>query len=205
MHFIVGWIACAGSGQGDINASEPSLEHKDPVVIDEPPSRFEESPARNVHKTTAILKAISAGQVSFTQFKGCYMSDSMEGDAPKGRFLYAWNESSTVGLVLSIHHLAIEDLPVGTVKTLSVTERDAFVMIEVGERIETNFCVPTIQQIPIATVLESQTGSVQIKRTEMGVEASIGSIVFKDQYTKEAVSFDGMTIPAQNMDHPANF
>ena len=197
MHFVVGWLACASSGQDDINESDSRLKQDHSVVVDEPP------PARDVPKTNAMLKAISTGEVSFTQFKGCHIPDSVEGDAPNGRFLYAWNESSTVGLVVSIHHLAIEDLPVDTVKILSVTERDAFVMIEVGERVDTNFCVPTIKQIPISTVLESQTGSVQIKRTEVGVEAVIGSIVFRDQYTKEAVSFDGMTIPAQKIGHPA--
>jgi hypothetical protein len=181
----------------------PSPEQTHLVVIDDSPSGLEEPPPeRNTPQIKTILASLSAGDVRFTQFKGCYIPDSMEGDASKGRFLYAWNDTATVGLVLSIHHLSIADLPVGTVKTLSVTERDAFVMIEIGDRVDTNFCVPSLKQIPISTVLESQTGSVQIKRTEVGVEASIGTILFHDQYTKEVVSFNGLTIPAQELYRP---
>ena len=75
-------------------------------------------------------------------------------------------------------------------------------MIEIGERVDANFCVPSIKQIPISTVLESHTGTVQIKQTETGVEAKIGKILFRDQYTKQEISFEGLTIPTQMLASP---
>lgn len=200
MHLFVGWFACTGADSSE--STVPSAEQVHPVTIESPSEIEKIPPAHRDNKTSATLNAIDAGEVLFTQFKGCEIPDSVEGDAPKGQFLYAWNDLATVGLVLSIHHLSIEELSVGTVQTLSVKERDAFVMIEVGERVDSNFCVSSIKQIPIATVLESQTGSVQIKRTELGVEASIGTILFRDQYSKQAISFDGLMIPSQELDRP---
>ena len=204
MHLFVGWFACTGLEQPEKESvTSKRIDPTEFVGGDNPPSEPDElPPTHNANKTNATLSAVSAGEIPFIHFKGCYVSDSIEGDAPKGHFLYAWNDTATVGLVLSIHHLSVEELPLGTVKTLSVTERDAFVMIEIGERIDTNFCVPSLKQIPIATVLESQTGSVQIKRTELGVEATVGTILFRDQYGKQEVSFDGLTIPAQEIDGP---
>ena len=76
------------------------------------------------------------GQVAFSDFKGCHIPESLQGEAPKGQFLYAWNETSTIGFVLSIHQLSLENIPIGKTETLSVTERDAFIMIEIGERVD---------------------------------------------------------------------
>lgn len=205
MHLFVGWLACTVTDSSETTVSSTEQEQINPAAVDNSPSGLQElPPTHDAKKITATLNAISAGEVLFTQFKGCAITDSIEGDAPNGQFLYAWNEAMTVGLVLSIHHLTIKELPVDTVKNLSIKERDAFVMIEVGERVDSNFCVSSLTQIPIATVLESQTGTVQIKRTELGIEANIGTILFRDQYSKQEVSFDGLTIPAQKLDRPTD-
>ena len=199
----VGWLACTGTEQIEpLVPMTPQISRDESVEDNKSSAGSTIPPGRNSVRTMGILESIAAGEVLFTQFKGCYIPASSEGDAPKGHFLYAWNEMSTVGLVLSIHHLPIEEMPIGTVKELSVAERDAFMMIEIGERIDTNFCTPNIQQIPVATVLESQTGSVQIKRTEIGVEANIGALLFRDQYTKQEVTFAGLVIPSQALDRP---
>ena len=196
-------FACTNTGSMEGNFS--SLENGDHTEsVDQGISdRIDELPPDiNSEQTNAIMDSISGGNLTFTQFKGCYIPETSEGDAQKGRFLYAWNETDTVGLVLSIHHPPTQDLSLGKVNTLSLIERDVFIMIEIGERVTTNFCVPNIKQIPIVTVLESQTGSVQIRRTEVGLEAVIGPIVFRDQYTKREVNFKGVFIPAQEMMNP---
>ena len=204
LHLFAGWLACTGTESSKVSLPNTDngtehIEEAEPVVdqlsADVPPDR-------NSTKTNETLAAISSGLVRFTQFKGCYIPETSDGDAPKGRFLYAWNETDTVGLVLSIHHPTTQELSLGKINTLSLIERDVFIMIEIGERISTNFCVPNVMQIPIVTVLESQTGSVQIKRTQMGIEASIEAIVFLDQYTKRELSFEGVHIPAQEMVNP---
>ena len=201
MHPFVVWLACTGTdhSKGSLPSTD-QMEEAEPVVLDKPSADL--PPDRNSTKTNAILDSISAGEVDLTVFKGCYIPDTSDGDAPKGRFLYASNETDTVGLVLSIHHPPTQELSLEKINTLSLIERDVFIMIEIGERVSTNFCVPNIKQIPIVTVLESQTGSVQIKRTQMGIEASIGPIVFRDQYTKREVFFEGLFIPAQEMVSP---
>ena len=193
----LGWLACTGTEQTEttVLSTQPS-EYVESVVDVKSSTSSVEPPEMNSATTKALLNSLSAGEIVFSEFQGCYIPESSKGDAPKGHFLYAWNEMSTVGLVLSIHHLPIEKMPLGTAKELSVSERDAFMMIEIGERIDTN-CVPNIQQIPVSTVLESQTGSVQLERTERGVEAKIGAILFRDQYTKQEVSFEGLVIPSQ--------
>ena len=205
LHLFAGWLACTGTESSKVSlpSTDNRTEHiegAEPVVADQLSADL--PPDRNSPATNAILNAISVGEVKFTQFKGCHIPDTSDGDAPKGRFLYASNETDTVGLVLSIHHPPTHELSLGKITTLSLIERDVFIMIEIGERISTNFCVPDIKQIPIVTVLESHTGSVQIKRTQMGIEASIGPIVFLDQYTKREVSFEGVFIPAQEMVNP---
>ena len=199
----LGWFACTGTEQAEpLVTIAPQTSHAESVDDVKSSDGSGIPPHRTSVQTISILESIAAGEVLFTQFKGCYIPASSEGNAPKGHFLYAWNEMATVGLVLSIHHLPIEKMSIGTAKELSVAERDAFMMIEIGERIDTNFCTPNIQQIPVATVLESQTGRVQIKRTENGVEANIGAMLFQDQYTKQEVTFDGLVIPSQKLDRP---
>jgi hypothetical protein len=204
MLLLLGALSCSGDSEPDDALSNvESTEHVETVVQrDLPLSGDELPPERNSLKTKSILDAISAGQVAFSNFKGCHIPESLQGDAAKGQFLYAWNETSTIGLVLSFHQLSLENIPIGKTKTLSVVERDAFIMIEIGERVDANFCVPDIKQIPISTVLESQTGTVHLKRTEAGVEASIGKILFRDQYTKQEISFEGLTIPVQILASP---
>lgn len=161
----------------------------------------EPPPDYNASETNAVLDALENGTIEFTQFKGCEIERST-GDAPEGWFLYAWNEARTVGLVLSVHQLSPISIPTGTSKVLSVAERDAFVMIEIGETIDTNFCVQTIQQIPMSTVLESQTGHVEIHHTQDGYQADIRSIVFRDQYSKRKIKFSGLAIPPQALQLP---
>lgn len=173
--------------------SVPSKQTNEPPA--EPP------PEHNAEETNAVLDAIEAGRIEFTQFKGCEIEQST-GDAPDGWFLYGWNEARTVGLVLSIHQHSPTSIPIGSTKSLSIKERDAFVMIEVGETIDTNFCVHTIQQIPMLTVLESQSGSVEIQRSEKGYQANIEPIVFRDQYSKRTVQFAGLSIPPQMLQKP---
>ena len=194
-------MACTGGNEstGAVSHFE-STDRVEELVQNTPLLKMDEfPPERFSAKTKEMVDAIAAGKVAFTQFKGCHIADSVEGDAPKGQFLYAWNEASTVGLVLSIHHPPLTKIPMGTQHTLSVTERDAFIMIEIGEDVDANFCVPDIKQIPISTVLESQTGRFQITMTEKGVEANIGPILFRDQYTNLEVSFNGVVIPAQKL------
>lgn len=69
---------------------------------------------------------------------------------------------------------------------LSVDEREAFAMVEIGESIITNFCVWNIQQTPMATVLESRIGTVEVLRTRKDmVQSFLGlssGVSFKDQY-----------------------
>lgn len=199
--FWAGGLACGLSNDSDgaLSSLEPTeqvetvVQTKAKLNVDEPP------PERNSAKTKAMIDKIVAGEVAFTQFKACQLLDTNEGNAPKGQFFYAWNESSTVGLVLSIHQFSLTTMGVGHSQTFSVSERDAFIMIEVGEGIDTNFCVPDIQQIPISTVLESQTGSVQVTRTKDGVEANMGRVLFRDQYTNQEIYFKGISIPSQTL------
>ena len=146
-HLFVGWLACTGPEHSKVSlpSTDNSTEHMEtvePVVVD----KFSEDlpPDRNSTKTNVILDAISAGEVRFTQFKGCYIPPTSDGDAPTGRFLYASNETDTVGLVLSIHHPPTQELSLGKINTLSLIERDVFIMIEIGERVSTNFCVPNM-------------------------------------------------------------
>ena len=109
--------------------------------------------------------------------------------APDGWFLYAWNEARTIAG--SEYSSALPSFYTdGNSKNLSIKERDAFVMIEVGETIDTNFCVHTIQQIPMLTVLESQSGSVEIQRSEKGYQAILNRI-FRDRYSKRTIQFAG--------------
>ena len=200
---ILGGLACTGDKKADdVLPNVESTGQLETVVKNTSSLSDDLPPERHSLKTKSIVDAISAGQVAFSNFKGCHIPESLQGDAPKGQFLYAWNETSTIGLVLSIHQLSLENIPIGKIKTLSVVERDAFIMIEIGERVDANFCVPDIKQIPISTVLESQTGTVHLKRTEAGVEASIGKILFRDQYTKQEIAFEGLTIPAQTLVSP---
>lgn len=203
MSFLLGVLSCTpNASDGVLLNLEPTEQVK--IVAQENPSLNSDElpPERNSAKTKAIVDSIAAGQIAFTQFKACHILDAVEGEAPKGQFLYAWNETSTVGLVLSIYQLSLKNMHVGTPKKLSVTDGDAFIMIEIGDRVDTNFCVPDIQQIPIATVLESHTGTVEIQRTETGIKAKIGKILFRDQYTDAEVLFNGLIIPSQKLVSP---
>lgn len=209
--FCWGFVLSACTAQnGNEGALPPIPESAPPVKVEEadsvPSKQSNELPAEpppeyNAAETNAILDAIEAGTIEFTQFKGCEIEQST-GDAPDGWFLYAWNEARTVGLVLSIHQQSPTSIPMGSSKELSIIERDAFVMIEVGETIDTNFCVQTIQQIPMLTVLESQSGSVEIQRSAEGYQANIAPIVFRDQYSKRVVQFAGLAIPPQELQKP---
>jgi hypothetical protein len=145
---------------------------------------------------------LERGSLVFSNFKGCQVDGSVEGDAPKGWFLYAWNEQQTLGLVLSIHQFAPQDLSVGDSRSLSVEDRDAFVMVEVGESVDTNFCVWNIQQIPMATVLESQVGMVKVFRSVEGYGASISGVSLKDQYAARTLTLPDIEIPPQKIGQP---
>ena len=80
--------------------------------------------------------------------------------------------------MLGIHPFSPQDLNVVDKRMLSVDEREAFVMVEIGESIITNFCVWNIQQIPMATVLESRIGTVEFLRSAEGYGAAISGAIF---------------------------
>lgn len=167
-----------------------------------PPKDDKPSPEYNTAETNAMLDAIEAGEVVFAHFKSCQIEGGLDSDVPNGWFLYAWNEARTIGLVLSIHQFQPQDIPLDTPRKLSLSERDAFVMIEIGEQVDANFCVRTIQQIPISTVLESQTGFVEIVKTASGFEAVIEPVQFQDQYSKRKVNFGGLKFVTKGIQKP---
>ena len=77
---------------------------------------------------------------------------------------YAWNADGTIGMVISVHTVQPANISEGSDRSLDLAVRDAFVMIEIGEEIPTNFCVTSIQQIPVSTVLESTAGQIGLQR-----------------------------------------
>ena len=203
MFLLLGLLACSEDSESDGASSVDGSTAQVATNVQANMSLDDDlPPERNSLKTKAVIDALAAGKVDFSSFKGCYIPESLQGDAPKGQFFYAWDEASTVGLVLSIHQSSLENIPVGKTKKLSISERDAFIMIEIGERVDTNFCVQDIKQIPISTVLESQTGTVHLKGSKGGVEARIGTILFRDQYTNQQITFEGLVIPAQTLVSP---
>jgi len=209
--FLVAWIGVLGCTVDD--GALPDLKEQSEIApsastnsstgeLPPPHAQNEPSPAHNSPETTKLVDSLESGSLVFSNFKGCQVDGSVEGDAPKGWFLYAWNDQRTLGLVLSIHQFAPEDLNIGDSRPLSVDDRDAFVMVEIGESVDTNFCVWNIQQIPMATVLESQVGMVNVFRSAEGYGASISGVSLKDQYAERILTLPNIKIPPQLIGQP---
>ena len=216
---LVGWIVVLGctSNDGDFSdvteqfeispstslSSTPSLSASvSNEDVPPPPDPNEPSPAHNSPETMKLLDSLENGSLVFTNFQGCQVDGRVEGDAPKGWFLYAWNDQRTVGLVLSIHQFPPQDLKVGNTRSLSVDEREAFVMIEIGETVDINFCVWNSQKLSMATVLESQIGTVEVFRSTEGYGATVSGVSLKDQYADRTLKLPDMEISPQSLVQP---
>ena len=127
------------------------------------------------------LKLLTQDSTLWTNTKSCLVKSDSE-DVASGWMFYAWNAEGTIGLVVSVHTTEPADLSDDAAKTLSIEHRDAFVMVEVGEQIPTNFCVSTISQIPVHTVLESMDGTAILAKNDNGWTVTLREIQLRDQY-----------------------
>ena len=161
--------------------------------------RLSTPPLHQDPNTLDVLKNVQQSSNHLSLYKSCVVE--LDPDASKW-FFYAWNPESTVGLVIGIHGLLPQQMTIDQSRRLDIATRDAFLMLEVGQDIPTNFCTSTVHQIPIATVLESKSGHVEIKRTADGWSLAISEVVYQDQYSKSEWVIPPMTIPSQTVEVP---
>ena len=184
--FLWMWLAC----QDDQSLASISMKSSPLEVVenlDRPPLHLDSS-------THNLLQGVQQDASVLSHFKSCLIES--ESNSSKW-FFYAWNPDGTVGLVVGIHGLLPEQMQLNQTRSLKVATRDVFLMVEVGENIPINFCTSTVQEIPIATVLESKLGQVKIKRTEDGWSLAIGEVRYVDQYSNTEWKMPSMLIPSQ--------
>ena len=120
-----------------------------------------------------------------TKHLSLYKSCVVELDPDTQMVLLCLESEGTVGLVIGVHGLLPQQMTIDQSQILDIATHDAFLMLEVGQDIPTS--TSTVHQIPIATVLESKSGQVEIKRTADGWSLAISEVVCQDQYSKSRV------------------
>lgn len=166
------------SGEHSPEAKQPSgapPEHSSPLV-------------------EASLQLLTQDSTLWSNTKSCLVKSDSE-DVASGWMFYAWNAEGTIGLVVSVHTAQPDGWSDDASKTLSIEQRDAFVMVEVGEQIPTNFCVSTISQISVHTVLESMEGAAILAKNDNGWTVTLREIALRDQYDGRRI-----TLPITQID-----
>lgn len=181
-------------------SSSPLSSEKSPHTESRPPTTQEVDASRM--SKSDIHQALRTGTVDWAHTQNCQIVDSQDDQAPNGWFVYAWNSTGTMGLVVSIHRFSPADIRVGDRQTLDIAQQDAFVMVEAGEDVDKNFCVRKIQEIPMVTVLESQGGSIHLARTETGIFLDVVDVSLKDQYSGEVVNLSTFSVQAGALQKP---
>ena len=191
-------LACTNTNP-DATMSTPSTEQSSIAV-----SKLSDNERidASLSSKSTIHEILRAGTVDWLHSKSCQIVDSQDESAPNGWFVYAWNPSGTIGLVVSIHRFSPADIRVGEHKTLDIPQRDAFVMVEAGQGVERNFCVRKIQEIPMVMVLESQGGRIHVSRTDAGLLVEIVDVSLKDQYSGEIVELPRLSVQTAVLERP---
>lgn len=150
-------------------------------------------PSHNSETVQEAIKILQSDSTVWTNQKSCQVT-SNDPDVPGGWMFYAWNSDATIGMVVSVHTVQPKNISDGSIVSLDLVSRDAFVMIEIGEEIPTNFCVTSIQQIPVSTVLESMSGQIQLQRQADAWTIHLNNVQFKDQYGGQQMLLPHTTI-----------
>jgi hypothetical protein len=158
-----------------------------------PPSEGDAPPSHNSEMVQEAMTLLQSDSTLWTNRKSCQVT-STDPDVPGGWMFYAWNTEATIGMVVSVHTVQPANVSEGANQSLDVAARDAFVMIEIGEEIPTNFCVASIQQIPVSTVLESMSGQVELQRQADAWTVRLNDLRFKDQYGGQQMVLPSTTI-----------
>ena len=185
------WLACQNEETlSSIPVTTPIIESVEQGGV---------PPMHQDSNTLNVLKDVQQNTNVLSLYKSCVVEDEL---GSLKWFFFAWNPEGTAGLVVGIHGVLPQQMPIEQTRKLDIATRDAFLMLEVGEKIPTNFCTSTVQQIPIATVLESRAGQVEIKRSGVGWSLGISEVVYQDQYSKSEWVMPEMTIPTQTVERP---
>ncbi len=195
-------VGCTNTVPDTTTGSSSPLSSEKSLHTESRPPTTQEVDASRVSKSD-IHQALRTDTVDWTHTQNCQIVDSQDDQAPNGWFIYAWNSTGTMGLVVSIHRFSPADIRVGERQTLNIAQRDAFVMVEAGEGVDKNFCVRKIQEIPMVTVLESQNGSIHLARTQKGLSVEIVDVSLKDQYSGEVVQLSRVSIQAGTLQKPS--
>ncbi len=160
-------------------------------------------PVSDLGKEASVQQFVE-DTIVYTETLICHNTESTERDTPNGWFFYAWNDARTVGVVLSVYRYRPSDIQVGEQVDIPIDGQEAFVLVELGEGIDRNFCVEKIQQIPMNTVFESTGGSVMIEHTSKGYQASLSNVSLQEQHGTLNATIDAMVIESEKVYTPTS-
>ncbi len=160
-------------------------------------------PVSDLGKEASVQQFVE-DTIVYTETLICHNTESTERDTPNGWFFYTWNDARTVGVVLSVHRYQPSDISVGEKVEIPIDGQDAFVLVELGEEIDRNFCVEKIQQISMYTVFESTGGSVMIEHTSKGYQASLSNVSLQEQHGTLNATIDAMVIESEKVYTPTS-
>lgn len=195
------WWGCSPSSSSSQNSPEPvSLLEKNAVRGKQ---EVPKQPTSDLGKAVSVQHFVE-DTIVYTEALICHNTESTDRDTPNGWFFYTWNEARTVGVVLSVHRYHPSDIQVGEQVEMPIDGQDAFVLVELGEGIDRNFCVQKIQQIPMYTVFESTNGSVVIEHTPKGYQASLSNVSLQEQHGTLNATVEAVVIESEKVYTPTS-
>lgn len=181
----LGWFACGFYLEEPVKSTQ---EQSDEHLLIQPTSSTNLGPS-----VLEGLEVLAVSPSIWTNTRTCVVTASTQ-ETPSGWMFYAWNHDGSIGMVVSIHSVEFELIPVGQSNTLFLEHKDAFVLVELGSEIPSNFCVTTFSEIPVANVLESQSGRIDVTHTTNGWQVSLSEVRMKEQYGDKIIKLPDVQI-----------